>query len=187
MLWLLLRANRAVTFWVLAATHTLIWLWLILLPCGVEPLSLQVIISMLYCILMGQTPFPTAALKPPDWPTCGDVNTHSSEDAIGSAGGSNYLSSNWKWKEMLAVVSTYIRAQETERRLLFPSSLSFTYAYTLIHAELQLIYALAHRTVKSLLALDVCICVHIRLCVCVSVRLSGSFSVVLECHNPLHV
>lgn len=89
-LWFLFRASRA------AADKC--WLRLSLscgcrfVPCCVEStaeaLSLQVIISTLGCVLRDEpNTFSRLALRPPGWPTCGDVNTHSSvsqKDAIRS-------------------------------------------------------------------------------------------------------
>lgn len=72
-------------------------------------------------------------------------------------GASNYLSRNWKWGEMPAVVSTHISTQETDGRTPSPSRLSFPYTH--LHAELKLIYALVQWTLKSLLVLGVWICV----------------------------
>lgn len=166
-LWFLFRASRA------AADKC--WLRLSLscgcrfVPCCVEStaeaLSLQVIISTLGCVLRDEpNTFSRLALRPPGWPTCGDVNTHSSvsqKDAIRSVewggGASNYLSRNWKWGEMPAVVSTHISTQETDGRTPSPSRLSFPYTH--LHAELKLIYALVQWTLKSLLVLGVWICV----------------------------
>lgn len=126
MLWLSLRASRAAACRVLAATLAFAQLRLHPLLCGVNSRGAIIAGNHLHTLLRSERRAKhlfRLALRPPDWPTCGDVNTHSSvsqKDAIRSAGGSNYLSRDWKWGEMPAVVSTHISTQETDRRSLFP-------------------------------------------------------------------
>lgn len=189
MLWFLLRASRAVACQVLAATLAFVQLWLHPLLCGVNSRAAIIAGNHLHALLHSERrakhPF-RLALRPPDWPTCGDVNTHSpvsQEDGIRPAGGSNYLSHDWKWGETPAVVSPHISTQETDRRTLFPvDSPSHTHTHTHI-------YTLPCRAQAYL-----CTCsVNLEVpagswCVDVCVwGLSETFSVVFECHKPKHV
>lgn len=139
-LWFLFRASRA------AADKC--WLRLSLscgcrfVPCCVEStaeaLSLQVIISTLGCVLRDEpNTFSRLALRPPGWPTCGDVNTHSSvsqKDAIRSVewGGGHPITwaaigSEGKCRQWLA--HTSVPRRQTDARLLPVDSPSHTHTY----------------------------------------------------------
>lgn len=78
----------------LAATLTLVQLWLRPLLCGVNSRGAIIAGNHLHTLLHSERRakpfFSGLASRPPDWPACGDVDTHSSvsqKDATRSAGG----------------------------------------------------------------------------------------------------
>lgn len=122
MLGVLLRASRAAASQVLAATPAFAQLRLRPLLCGVNSRGAIIAGNHLHTLLRPERRAKhlfRLALRPPGWPTCGDVNTHCSVSQPSAqrrrGGGSNYLSRDWKRKEMLVVVSTHISTQETDR------------------------------------------------------------------------